>query len=181
MASNIQLLEQSEQYNLLIETQQKNCSEHLESMFGDRTDIVIENVIKILGSIQSRMNVGKNPLELAPGKEGALVDLVAGVKALRDAGPGADSTALQSYIERVQSQKPGLQPEQAEIAAIKTAGQRSKTGQQIQQAFTDFTAAIQSGDHKRIQELKNEFNKLYMFYQQLNNKRSQRPQPTSMH
>ena len=134
--------------------------------FGDRTEIVLENVMKVLSAVQAKFNNGKDPMLLAQGKEQSLIDLLAGVKALQAAGAGG-SMALRSYIQKVKANNQGLTPEQAEIEAVKQAGKGSQIAPQIQQTLKQYQQAVQQGNQQQIEEIKRQFTQTYQFYQQL--------------
>lgn len=161
------LLRKAESYKNNIETTQNICLENFSNMFGDRAINVLENVTKVLGAVYGSMNANKDPANLVKGNMKPLIDVVAGVKALKDAGPGGDSMALKSYIERIKNEKRNLTPEQQEIEAIKQAGRHSKTNAEIQQTFAEFNQAISAGDMEKANKLKAEFGKLFQFYQNL--------------
>lgn len=167
------LLLQGQQYSLLVEEQQQNCLDNLTAMFGNRQLVVLENVTKILGTVHSTMNAGKHPYDMLNGDQGkqqSLVNLVAGVKSLRDVGSQGDGQELRNHMQKVQSTKQGLDVNQAEVAALKNAGSSSRGVSKVKQAFDDFSDAIKTGDHARIKQLKDQFGDLHSFYQQLRNK-----------
>jgi hypothetical protein len=148
-------------------------------MFGEDTQAVLESVNKILGAVQSRMSAGKDPYQLVPGKEQQLINLVAGVKSLRDAGPGVSGKTLAAYVQRVQQIKQGIQPDQAQVAAIQAVGKKNQQANaSIKQAFDGFAAAIQQHDQQHIQTLKQQFSQLYSFYQQMANQNQQQASPS---
>lgn len=136
--------------------------------FEDRAAIVVENVNKVLGAVQAQMNAGKDPLQLAQGKEEDLINVLAGAKALELSGPQQASMALSSYLQKVKAGQQGLQPDQAEIQAIKTAGaSASNARQQVQQQLQAFSQASQQGNQQQMEQIKRDFAKTYGFYQQL--------------
>ncbi len=165
--TDIKLQEAEREYYFNM-AQQILCERAYQELFEDRAIIVVENVVTILGAVQARMSAGKDPMAIAPGKEQALVDVVAGVRALQMAGPGADSDSLISFINQVQRDQRG-DAAKLEVAAIKRIGRKSRAHQQVEQAFKDYKQAVHDGDQQRMQQLRNQFSKLYMFYQRLHN------------
>lgn len=139
------------------------------SMFKERTSIVLENAMKILGAIQARLSAGKDPSTLvSQNSRPALIDILAGVTALQKAGAGQDTMALKSYMERVRGEKQNASPEEVEISAIKTAGRESPSSkQEIEQLLSSYSTALQQGDQETMDRVKARFGQLFTFYQQV--------------
>lgn len=145
--------------------------ERWEERFGERAKFVVENVMKILSAVQARMNANENPLGLAKNDAQAqsLVDVLAGAKAIQSAGAGA-SMALKSYVQQVQADKQGMTPDQAEIEAVKYAGKGSSAAKEMQDALQRYDQAVQQGNAQEAETIKQQFSKMYGFYQQLMNR-----------
>lgn len=151
--------------------------ERYEERFGNRAHVVVENVTKLLGTVQARMNAHQDPLQLAKNEKQAqaLIDILAGAHAIQRAGAGA-SMALKSYVQQVQAEKEGLSPEQAEIEALKYAGHNSSAAQDVDRDIHQFQQAVQSGNEQQADAIKQKFARLYSFYQTLQAKMSSQGQ-----
>lgn len=175
--SQYTILQTTHQNALDHQKQLDECYQVWSNMFGDNTTAVLENVMSILGMVQNNMSAGKDPFKaVKPEQQQALLDVISGVKALQTAGPGGDAQALHGFIERVRNKNQNLTPQQSEVAAIKMAGKNSAAAKGIQQAFQQYQQALANGDTQAADKLKNQFSKLYMFYQELYNKSNSQQQ-----
>lgn len=165
--AKINMIHQAQQKIKQEQKQQQTITEQLNQLFGDRTPLIVESIVDLLGKIYAQMKAGK-PIggkQLTPQQQQTLARMLAGAKILGqdpDVGEAFNLTSdrLRDLMVRVGSKDP-----KANAALARIGDASANIQREMAELIKTYNEAVSMGNKASADLAAAKIQKLWLLWQ----------------